>query len=45
MNIVKYEQIESVWDAVEAKPTYETVAAVMRVLKVKMGGEMNALSP
>jgi hypothetical protein len=36
MNMMRYEQIESVWDAIEAKPRYETVAAVMRALKVKM---------
>jgi hypothetical protein len=36
MNKMRYEQFESVWNAIEAKPRFETVAAVMRALKVKM---------
>jgi DNA-binding phage protein len=35
-NMMKYEQFESVWDAIGAKPRHETVVAVMRALNVKM---------
>jgi hypothetical protein len=35
-SMMRYEQFESVWDAIEAMPRYETVAAVMRAMNVKM---------
>jgi hypothetical protein len=34
MNMMRYEQFECVWDAIEAKPRYKTVAAMMRASKI-----------
>jgi hypothetical protein len=36
MNVMRYEQFERVRHAIDTKPRYETVAAVMQALKVKL---------